>query len=589
MDKQQNTRDWSKHPLIDQLQALDDQLQLSVVLLDGKGGATIEWLNEPHKAVWGDIKGHTCFEKYNNFSCICSWCPCNASAKDSKCHTALAISPKSGSGTPEVTLEYSQMTSVLLDHTEQHGVHVLEIIVTVSGEQRARLGLLQTQANLIAKTFDIFTHSYDVAGLAVLQLVLAAPTGLRFFKNYLARILPMSGAAPVFSEDIRIITSADCTAPLLSALESLDSEDPLAVTAFYEEKLRALHKLTPRDTMLAKYGASLAKVWQRTGNNNAVRIDEKSAVLRIRADIAHVDYMLLVSHGEQPQFMSDEEFGSLSIIGAAVNHAIALGAMSVAYNEANDMYVQMLKAHGHLRAFEVDQLTPAIFSLAQLMALAQIHELSRAWNDMAPSLENALNAYATRNAKYDLAAKACLEHVYANRKKIGDHLSNLNRIVRLAVVKRERFNLLSLLKELVAEKRRAYPQIRFALTPSAGELFIKGSAEHILMAFDNLLSNAIYFLTEEDRKRHQPEIEVSWSRERDRLRITVYDNGPGIAQNIKHKIFLPLFSFKEKGRGMGLGLPIASLIFHVHEGSINVVSVPGEFTRFIIELPICEE
>jgi two-component system NtrC family sensor kinase len=68
--------------------------------------------------------------------------------------------------------------------------------------------------------------------------------------------------------------------------------------------------------------------------------------------------------------------------------------------------------------------------------------------------------------------------------------------------------------------------------------------------------------------------------------IEITDNGVGIAeQDIPH-IFEPFFSTKEKTSGIGLGLSIVHGIIHNHKGKIEVRSVKGKETTFVITLPL---
>jgi signal transduction histidine kinase len=63
-----------------------------------------------------------------------------------------------------------------------------------------------------------------------------------------------------------------------------------------------------------------------------------------------------------------------------------------------------------------------------------------------------------------------------------------------------------------------------------------------------------------------------------RIMIEVRDNGPGIAAENIDKIFIPFFSTKEGGAGIGLSF--SRQVMHLHRGSINVHSRPGEETVF---------
>ena len=68
--------------------------------------------------------------------------------------------------------------------------------------------------------------------------------------------------------------------------------------------------------------------------------------------------------------------------------------------------------------------------------------------------------------------------------------------------------------------------------------------------------------------------------------ICISDNGPGISDSIKNKIFQPFFTTKPTGQGTGLGLSLAYDILKAHGGEIKVETKEGEATKFIIQLPV---
>ncbi len=67
-------------------------------------------------------------------------------------------------------------------------------------------------------------------------------------------------------------------------------------------------------------------------------------------------------------------------------------------------------------------------------------------------------------------------------------------------------------------------------------------------------------------------------------RVTISDQGSGMEQTTRERIFEPFFSTKK--RGTGLGLAIVKQIVEQHDGEISVESKPGEGTRFVIDLPL---
>jgi signal transduction histidine kinase len=110
----------------------------------------------------------------------------------------------------------------------------------------------------------------------------------------------------------------------------------------------------------------------------------------------------------------------------------------------------------------------------------------------------------------------------------------------------------------------------------------------------NLINNAFYVVNEKSKQNiegYKPEVTVrtaSWnppSGGRGAF-ISVSDNGPGIPENIKDKIFQPFFTTKPTGQGTGLGLSLSYDIVKAHGGEIKVESLENEGTEFTIQLPV---
>ena len=109
--------------------------------------------------------------------------------------------------------------------------------------------------------------------------------------------------------------------------------------------------------------------------------------------------------------------------------------------------------------------------------------------------------------------------------------------------------------------------------------------------FMNIISNAIDALEESDvgcSKDRPGEITIRSSvHDREWIKITIADNGPGMPNSIRQKIFDPFFTTKEVGKGTGIGMSIShQIIVDRHGGTLECVSMPNEGAEFIIELPI---
>ena len=95
----------------------------------------------------------------------------------------------------------------------------------------------------------------------------------------------------------------------------------------------------------------------------------------------------------------------------------------------------------------------------------------------------------------------------------------------------------------------------------------------------NLLKNAI----EAAREVEQPTIEIRAIKTNEgKTFIEVQDNGKGIPQDVLDKIFVPFFTTKKEGSGIGLSL--SRQIMRLHKGNIEVNSVMGQGTVFTLSL-----
>jgi signal transduction histidine kinase len=98
--------------------------------------------------------------------------------------------------------------------------------------------------------------------------------------------------------------------------------------------------------------------------------------------------------------------------------------------------------------------------------------------------------------------------------------------------------------------------------------------------------NALDALSLEENGKKKKRIHVDICREGEFLRVSIEDNGSGIAPEHLSRVFDPFFTTKPVGSGTGLGLSISQNIIHAYSGEITCESVLGEGTKFRILLPI---
>ena len=85
---------------------------------------------------------------------------------------------------------------------------------------------------------------------------------------------------------------------------------------------------------------------------------------------------------------------------------------------------------------------------------------------------------------------------------------------------------------------------------------------------------------------YNPMVTIATRNFGDKIEIHISDNGPGIPDEIKDKIFQPFFTTKPTGQGTGLGLSLSYDIVKAHGGKLEVLSREDEGTEFIIQIPI---
>jgi two-component system NtrC family sensor kinase len=130
-------------------------------------------------------------------------------------------------------------------------------------------------------------------------------------------------------------------------------------------------------------------------------------------------------------------------------------------------------------------------------------------------------------------------------------------------------------------------ELKMNLDPTIGEVnLIQQDMSRVLL---NLINNGFYAVQQRqktDKTGYQPFVSITTKRLDDRVEIRISDNGTGIPDSLKQKIFQPFFTTKPTGEGTGLGLSLSyDIVTKGHGGEMMVESTEGEGTEFIIRLP----
>jgi two-component system, OmpR family, phosphate regulon sensor histidine kinase PhoR len=118
---------------------------------------------------------------------------------------------------------------------------------------------------------------------------------------------------------------------------------------------------------------------------------------------------------------------------------------------------------------------------------------------------------------------------------------------------------------------------------SEGDTTLEGDRLHLVSVVFNLLDNAIKYSAD------APKIDVKIIGDNSRVNLVIKDSGIGIPEEYKGKIFEKFFRVPtgnlHNAKGYGLGLSYVAHVINRHKGTIDVQSIPGDGSKFIISLP----
>ena len=290
---------------------------------------------------------------------------------------------------------------------------------------------------------------------------------------------------------------------------------------------------------------------------------------RLEAAKQQVDNTLVELKQTQQQLIQKEKLASLGELTAGIAHEIQNPLNFVNnFSEVSTELVSELKD-------ELDRVTLDRVDTTEAKAIA---------DDLTKNLQK----ITLHGGRASAIVKGMLEH---SRTSTGEkNLTDLNALageyLRLAYQGMRRLEGRTpgnpvkdkhLHTELVTDLDADLPQVA-VVAPEIGRVLL------------NLFNNAFYTVQQKQKTApatYQPTVSVSTRQIDHHIEIRVEDNGIGIPDTVKDKIFQPFFTTKPTGEGTGLGLSLAyDIITKGHGGTLTVESTAGEGTTFIVKLPV---
>jgi two-component system nitrogen regulation sensor histidine kinase NtrY len=216
----------------------------------------------------------------------------------------------------------------------------------------------------------------------------------------------------------------------------------------------------------------------------------------------------------------------------------------------------------------------------QEIAQRLAHEIRNPLTPIKLSAERILRRSKSNPEGLEHVIEKAVGAITSEVNKLDNMLKEFRDFARLPLPQKRWFDLSEVLKKIVSMHSTAHPGITFTLIGASDPWEIYGDENQLDQVFTNLVKNsaeAMEFQGEIQirivaiRKGHTPY-----------LRIQIQDDGPGIPEELRDRVFNPYYTTKKEGTG--LGLPIVERIIFDHNGVIWFESQESVGTTFFIDL-----
>lgn len=169
--------------------------------------------------------------------------------------------------------------------------------------------------------------------------------------------------------------------------------------------------------------------------------------------------------------------------------------------------------------------------------------------------------------------------------RLGKFTQEFTSFARLPRPSFSELDLDAMMREFVQVFDAAWPSLELRYTPGDVPV-VSADQDQLRQVLVNLCDNAALALEssppENDRA---PRVEFHLATEGDQLCLRVEDNGPGVPDELRERIFEPYVTTRSIGKGMGLGLAICRKILLDHGGDLELLGEPGAVFRLTLPLP----
>jgi len=249
--------------------------------------------------------------------------------------------------------------------------------------------------------------------------------------------------------------------------------------------------------------------------------------------------------------------------------------IGILVNEYNQM---LLKLEENKNELAIREKEAAWREMARQVA----HEIKNPLTPMKLSLQYLQKAIAEKRDNMEALISKISQTLITQIEILSDIATSFSNFTSLPDLKPEKLPISSVLKQSL-DLHSNPAEVNITTDMQEGNFEVIADENILMRSFNNLIINAIQAIPN-DRK---PEIKVSLQAKYGHVLITFQDNGCGVPADIRHKIFVPNFS--TKFTGSGIGLAVVKKGIESAGGRIWFESEENVGTTFYIELPLVQE
>ena len=327
-----------------------------------------------------------------------------------------------------------------------------------------------------------------------------------------------------------------------------------------------------------------------------------------------IEVIIITGHGEQELAVKALRAGAIDYLQKPINldellcsidkaiEKISLHRTSLYRNRELKLSTEIIsKMNEELerritdRTQKLSETQAQLFHTSKLATLGEMsaglaHEMNQPLSGISLTTEN-MKRLMDRDALDDENMKSALEDINASITRMSKIIQHIRIFARQESLKFSEIDVHEPIENalsLLGEQLRLH-SIEVVKEYSENLPKITGEPYQLEQVITNIISNARHAMDENAEKNiegYSEQLTFKTTQEKNEICIAISDNGAGMSEEQKEKIFQPFFTTKEVGKATGLGMSISFGIIESHKGRIEIESRKGEGSTIKIILPI---